>query len=53
MNMLREQLENMGLQQDQLIELGLDMAGPLRTSLFPILAEASEKKVAPCSDLMS
>ncbi|CDJ27533.1 LOW QUALITY PROTEIN: uncharacterized protein EMH_0088230 [Eimeria mitis] len=44
MTMLREQLEHMGLQQDQLIELELDMAGPLRTSLFPILAEASEKK---------
>ncbi|CDI84805.1 hypothetical protein, conserved [Eimeria praecox] len=44
MSMLREQLEHMGMQQDQLIELELDMAGPLRTSLFPILAEASEKK---------
>ncbi|CDJ49289.1 hypothetical protein, conserved [Eimeria brunetti] len=44
MSTLKEQLEHMGLQQDQLIELELDMAGPLRTSLFPILAEASEKK---------
>ena len=46
MSMLKEQLQHMGLQQDQLIELELDVSGPLRSSLFPVLAEASEKKVS-------
>ena len=45
MGMLKEQLENMGMQQDKLIELEIDMAAPFKATLFPILAEASEKKV--------
>lgn len=45
MGMIKDQLEHMGLQQDKLIELQIDMATPLKTSLFPVLAEASEKKV--------
>lgn len=45
MSMVKEQLEQIGVEQDKLIELEIDVEAPLKTSIFPLLAEASEKKV--------
>ncbi|KAL8453052.1 hypothetical protein Emag_002012 [Eimeria magna] len=44
MTMVKDQLDHLGMHQDKLIELGIDIAPPLRASILPTLAEASEKK---------
>ncbi|XP_026193218.1 uncharacterized protein LOC113147307 [Cyclospora cayetanensis] len=44
MGTLGSKLQLLGAHQDTLIELELDMGGPLKSALLPVLTEASEKK---------
>ncbi|KAL8270980.1 hypothetical protein Esti_005101 [Eimeria stiedai] len=44
MAMVKDQLDHLQMHQDKLIELGIDIAPPLKASILPTLAEASEKK---------